>query len=59
MKKPQWQLLPCSLLTHQAKADLVGFASLCGKIGCIAHLKHEAKELSDNQHEQAKKVSGK
>ena len=49
---------PCSLLARQAEANLVGFASLCGKIDSIAHLKCEAKELSDNQHEQAKKVSG-
>jgi hypothetical protein len=49
---------PRSLLTRQADADPVGFASLCGKIDSIAHLKREAKELSDNQREQAKKVSG-
>ena len=49
---------PRSLLARQAEADPVGFASLCGKIDSIAHLKREAKELSDNQREQAKKVSG-
>ena len=53
MKKPH------SLLARQAEADPVGFVSLCGKINSISHLKHEAKELSDNQCEQAKKVSGK
>ena len=53
MKKPR------SLLACQAEANPVGFASLCGKIDSIAHLKCEAKELSDNQREQAKKVSGK
>ena len=52
MKKPR------SLLTRQSEADPVGYASLCGKIDYISHLKHEAKELSDKQHEQAKKVSG-
>ena len=51
MKKPQL------LLTCQSEADPVGYASLCGKIDSIAHLKREAKELSDKQREQAKKVS--
>ena len=49
---------PHSLLMRQAEADPVGFASLCGKIDSIAHLKHTAKELSDKQHEKAKQVSG-
>ena len=49
---------PHSLLMHQAEADPVGFASLCGKIDSIAHLKHTAKELSDKQCEKAKQVSG-
>ena len=52
MKKPQ------SLLTHQSEADPVDYMPLCSKIDSIAHLKHEAKELSDKQCEQAKKVSG-
>ena len=51
MKKPR------SLLTRQSEANPVGYASLCSKIDSIAHLKREAKELSDKQHEQAKKVS--
>ena len=52
MKKPR------SLLTRQSEANPVGYALLCGKIDSIAHLKREAKELSDKQCEQAKKVSG-
>ena len=51
MKKSQ------SLLTCQSEANPVGYMSLCGKIDSIAHLKCEAKELSDKQCEQAKKVS--
>jgi hypothetical protein len=35
----------------------VGFASLCGKIDSIAHLKRQARELSDEAQELAKKVS--
>ena len=46
------------LLTRQSEANSIGYVSLCGKIDSIAHLKHEAKELSEKQHEQAKKVSG-
>ena len=52
MKKPR------SLLTRQSEADPVGYVSLCSKIESIARLKREAKELSDKQCEQAKKVSG-
>ena len=47
-----------STLTRQSEAYLAGFASLCRKIDSIAHLKHEAKTLSDKQHEQTKQVSG-
>ena len=43
---------------RQAEADPIGFASLCGKINSIAHLKHTAKELSDKQREKVKQVSG-
>ena len=49
---------PRSALTCQSEANPAGFASLCGKIDSIAHLKHAAKELSDKQLEKAKQVSG-
>ena len=51
MKKPH------SALTCQSEADPAGFASLCGNIDSIAHLKHEAKELSDKQCQKAKQIS--
>ena len=49
---------PRSTLTCQSEANPVGFASLCGKINSITHLKRVAKELSDKQLEKVKQVSG-
>jgi len=42
-------------LTQEANNDLATFRSLSGCLDMIASMQHKAKDLSDMQHEDAKK----
>ena len=44
------------MLSHEAEANPAVFVSLLGQLDAIASMHVEAKELTDMQHEDAKKV---
>ncbi|KAF8584777.1 hypothetical protein K439DRAFT_1616498 [Ramaria rubella] len=49
------QVSSCMALGHEAASDPATFALLSGHLDKVVSMHHEAKDLSDNQHEEKKK----